>query len=70
MEKIILVSDATIIKRFQDTIKLADLKVDDYIVVIGEPNNAGQIEAKLIRLMPPEPKNALPKPFPSPMHFR
>lgn len=70
VEKIILVSDATVIKRFQDTIKLTDLKVDDYIVVIGEPNNAGQIEAKLIRNMPPPPKETPLKSFPFPMHFR
>jgi hypothetical protein len=52
VEKIILVTEKTIINRFRDTISLADLKVDDYVVVVGEPNNAGQIEAKLIRVMP------------------
>jgi len=51
-EKIILIKDNTIIERLRETIKPADLKVDDYIVVIGEPNDAGQIEARLIRVMP------------------
>ncbi len=53
VEKIIAVKNGTVIKRFMDTIKLSDLKTDDYIVVIGDPNDAGQIEAKFIRLMPP-----------------
>ncbi len=53
VEKIVLVSEKTIINRFRETIALTDLKVDDYIVVIVEPNDAGQIVAKLIRVMPP-----------------
>jgi hypothetical protein len=55
-EKVILISDHTIIKKFKDTVKIADLKADDNIVVIGEPNDAGQITAKLIRVMPDLPK--------------
>lgn len=52
VEKIILVKDDAVIKSVRANIKPADLKVDDYIVVIGEPNDQGQIEAKLIRLSP------------------
>lgn len=52
LEKVIIVNDLTTIKRGRDTIKLSDLKLDDYIVIIGEPNESGQIEAKFIRLMP------------------
>jgi len=52
VERIILTKDDTIIKRGGETIKPADLKIDEYIVVIGEPNDAGQIEAKLIRVLP------------------
>ncbi len=55
VEKIVITNDQTTIERLKDTIKLTDLKVDDYIVVIGEPNDAGQIEAKFIRVMPPTP---------------
>ena len=64
IEKIILVNDQTTIKRFQETIKLADLKVDDYIVTIGDPNDEGQLEAKLIRLIPAQPKGAPMAPLP------
>ncbi len=52
-EKIILINNDTIIRRLRDSLKPTDLKVNDYLVVIGQPNEAGQIEAKLIRLMPP-----------------
>jgi len=65
VEKIVLVKDNTLIRRFRETVKPADLKVDDYIVVIGEPNDSGQIEAKFIRLMPPLPEKTSFEPFPS-----
>ncbi len=51
VEKIVLVKKDTAINRFQEKIKVADLKIDDQIVVIGDPNDSGQIEAKLIRIM-------------------
>ncbi|MDD5626398.1 MAG: hypothetical protein PHW01_00060 [Patescibacteria group bacterium] len=61
IEKIILLKDDTVIKHFQDTIKPGDLKIDDHIIVIGSPNDAGQIEAKLIRVLPP-PSSGMPPP--------
>jgi len=57
IEQIIKISDDTEIRRFKDIIQLKDLKTDEPIVVIGEPNDSGQIIAKFIRVMP----------FPSPM---
>lgn len=59
-EKIILVSDETSILYQKKNMKLSDLKLNDNIVVIGEPNNSGQIEAELIRVMPPKPGNLPP----------
>ncbi|MCX6790944.1 MAG: hypothetical protein NTV62_01975 [Candidatus Gribaldobacteria bacterium] len=52
-EKIILVSGNTSIALTKDNLKPQDLKMDDLVVVIGEPNQQGQIEAKLIRIIPP-----------------
>ncbi|MDP2708710.1 MAG: hypothetical protein Q8O93_01485 [bacterium] len=52
VEKIILVSEQTAIIRDFQNIKISDLKVDDQLVVIGRPNDQGQIEAKLIRVVP------------------
>ncbi len=51
-EKVIVIKDDTIIRRFRDEVKSSDLKVDDIVVVIGTPNDKGQVEAKFIRLMP------------------
>lgn len=51
-EKTITIKDDTEIRRFRDTMKAQDLKVGDAIVAFGEPNEQGQIEAKLIRFMP------------------
>lgn len=51
-EKTVKINEKTTIKRFKDNIKLTDLKIDDLVVIIGDPNDAGQIEAELIRLMP------------------
>jgi len=57
IEKVILIKDTTIIKKLQETVKLGDLKVDDFVVVIGQANDSGQIEAKLIRVMPASSKD-------------
>jgi len=51
-EKVILIKDDTQIQKMKDKIQTNDLKIDDFIVVIGSPNDKGQIEAKFIRLMP------------------
>ncbi|MCX6785062.1 MAG: hypothetical protein NTV81_04000 [Candidatus Komeilibacteria bacterium] len=65
-EKIIVLDNQTIIQRQQETITLNQLAVDDYIVVIGEPNQTGQILAKFIRLMPAPGKLPPPPPLGQP----
>ena len=70
VEKIVLVKDNIIIERFRNTIKPSDLKIDDYVIVIGEPNDAGQIEAKFIRLSPPPPPRPMSFLFNSFQHIR
>jgi hypothetical protein len=52
MEKIILISNETQINKFKGTLRKEDLKVNDKIIVIGDPNEQGQIIAKFIRVMP------------------
>ncbi len=54
-EKVILIKDDTAIRRLRDTVETKDLKVNDNVVIIGEPNDKGQVEAKLIRIMPSMP---------------
>jgi len=53
IEKVVMVRDDTIIRRFDGEIQPTDLTVDDFVVVLGEPNEDSQIEAKLIRVLPP-----------------
>ena len=50
MEKTVAVSDKTTIRLGRQDLKVADLKVGELIVTIGDPNSNGQIEAKLIRV--------------------
>ena len=65
VEKVIITTEDTSIKRGMKTIKKEELKVGDRVVVIGSPNEQGQIEAKLIRVFNGEGKG-LPKDFPIP----
>lgn len=58
IEKIILINDDTVIRRFRETIKANDLKIGDFVVVIGAPNNNAQVEAKIVRIMP-KPENLI-----------
>jgi len=55
VEKIILIDGKTTIRNLKETVNSADLKIDDNVVIIGEPNDVGQIKAKLIRIMPASP---------------
>jgi len=66
VEKTVLIKSDTIIRQFRDTLKPEDLKVDDNVVVIGSPNDQGQIEAKLIRLMPLPPDRSGRPAWPTP----
>ncbi|HLP86529.1 MAG TPA: hypothetical protein VK153_01475 [Candidatus Paceibacterota bacterium] len=55
-EKIILIKDDTEIRNMRDSIKSEQLKIDDHIIIIGDPNSSGQIEAKFIRFIPFPPQ--------------
>jgi hypothetical protein len=57
VEKIVLVDNKTSITYQRKNIKLSELKTGDMVVVIGNPNNNGQIQAQLIRVMPASPKD-------------
>jgi len=54
VEKAIVITEKTVIKSGREDIKFSDLKIGDMIVIIGSPNDKGQIEAKLIRVFPPK----------------
>lgn len=63
LEKVVKVNDETIVRRFRDNIKISELTVGDSVVVIGSADEVSQIEAKLIRLLPPPP---IPQPVVTP----
>jgi hypothetical protein len=62
VEKIVNLNDDTAIMRFRDQIKPADLKIGELVVIIGDPNDAGQINAKFVRIMPSPGANMMPLP--------
>lgn len=51
-EKIVVINDNTNIFERKNKLTKDSLTLDKFVVVIGDPNNDGQIEAKLIRIMP------------------
>lgn len=61
IEKLIVVTERTIIKKGQENAK-GELQIGDRVVVIGSPNDEGQIEAKLIRVFGGEKTSMLRKP--------
>lgn len=52
VEKTITISTSTDIKKFRDSIKAEDLKINDFVTIIGSPNDKAEVEARLIRIMP------------------
>ncbi len=51
-EKIITIDDKTEIRKKRDVVSENELKIDEFVIIIGSPNSVGQIEAKLIRFIP------------------
>lgn len=62
VEKVISITDKTIIQKGRLKIKKEDLKVGNWVVVIGSPNGEGKIEAKFIRIFDGQLKGP-PMPF-------
>lgn len=60
-EKVITVSDDTVLRKFRNVITAAELQTGDAILVLGEPNDGAQVEAKFIRVMP-APEITIPLP--------
>jgi len=52
LEKTVVINDETLVREFRDKRTKEDIIVGKTVVVLGTPNDAGVIEAKLIRIMP------------------
>ncbi len=61
IEGMILTNSKTIIRSQRKIVKTSDLKIGDNIIVIGNPNSLGQIEAEFIRVMPQQPQMPVQK---------
>lgn len=52
VEKTVLVGDKTEIRRFRNAAAPSDILPDNFVVVLGDPDDRGEINAKFIRLIP------------------
>lgn len=59
IEKIILLDEKTSVHMAREIASINALAIDQYITVLGTPNDQGQIVAKFIRMIPPPPSNIL-----------
>ena len=66
-EKAILIKTDTVIRKMREDATAADLTPNTEIIVIGNPNTQGQIEAKLIRIIPSDLPLGTPL-VPAPLH--
>lgn len=55
LEKTVTVTDDTLIREFRDELSIDGIETGKFVVVLGEPNDDGVIEAKLIRFLPSPP---------------
>ncbi len=60
-EKVVLITDDTVVRKVRANGSSTDLVPDTVVVVIGTPNAQGQIEAKLIRILPAPPSPLSPQ---------
>lgn len=61
LEKIIRLGEKTIIRKAREEISGAGINVGDFVSIIGEANDQGEIEAKFIRVLPPPPVKSIEK---------
>ena len=55
-EKIVRTDASTTLREARTTKPVTELREGDMVVIIGTPNDEGEVLAKLIRLMPPLPE--------------
>lgn len=55
VEKTVLIASTTAIRQFKETLAPGDLTVGNNVIIFGPPNDQGQVEAELIRVLPLPP---------------
>lgn len=58
-EQVVRFDASTVIKKLDAAVRGSDIAAGDRVVVIGAPTESGQIQAKLIRIMPPLPAQGI-----------
>lgn len=56
VEHVAIVRGDTVIRGLRGSASTSDLAVGKQVIIIGNPDNEGRIEASLIRIMPPLPR--------------
>ncbi len=54
-EKVIIIGPQTIIRNMRNPATTTDIHMGQSVIIIGEPDNQGQIDASIIRIVPPPP---------------
>ncbi len=74
-EEIVAVSGTTTVRSMRDTASTSMLRIGDQVIVIGAPDEGGQMHAAFIRILTPHPaypattSDARRMPFPSPSAY-
>jgi len=55
IEKTVLIGTSTLIRKFDAELEPEDIQTGDFLVVLGDPNDDSQVQAKLIRILPEAP---------------
>lgn len=56
-EKVVRLQNSTLVREGRNTLKPSDLKIGDFVVIVGEPNAEAEIDARFVRIMPKPVQN-------------
>jgi hypothetical protein len=59
-EKVIVIGPQTVIRSMHNLGTTTDIKMGQSVIIIGEPDDQGQINASFVRIMPPPPPSSYP----------
>lgn len=55
-EKIVLITGDTVVRKNRDKVEAGTIAANDFVVIIGSPNEKQEVVAKFIRMLPPPPE--------------
>ncbi len=58
-EQKVVLTDDTVVRDHETSLKPSDLKSGMFVVAIGDPDDSGEVTAKLIRVMPAPPAQTM-----------